>query len=78
MRGPGLTTVIGGKNKTLYMQKPAALEEATRKNLDLSLEGVLGTGFFAGLEDAPSLISFRLVNCCSFPPQSWVWSMAKS
>lgn len=40
MRGPGLTTVVGGKNKTLYMQKPEALEEATRKNLDLSLAGL--------------------------------------
>ena len=39
LRAPGLTTVVDGKNKTLYMQKPVALEEATRKNLDKTLEG---------------------------------------
>jgi len=37
MKGPGVTTSIGGKNKTLYMQTPASIEEATRKNLKLSL-----------------------------------------
>ena len=37
MRAPGLTTSIGGKNKTLYMQSVASIEEATRKNLKLTL-----------------------------------------
>ncbi|EGD72325.1 NEDD8-activating enzyme E1 catalytic subunit [Salpingoeca rosetta] len=37
LRGPGLTTTVGGKNKTLYMARPAALEQATRPNLDKSL-----------------------------------------
>lgn len=37
MRAPGLTTSIGGKNKTLYMQSVASIEAATKKNLKLSL-----------------------------------------
>jgi hypothetical protein len=39
LRAPGLTANIDGKNKTLYLQHPAALEKATRKNLDLTLSG---------------------------------------
>ena len=39
LRAPGLTTQVGGKNKTLYMARPAALEEATRQNLDKTLQG---------------------------------------
>ena len=35
MKAPGATTVIGGKNKTLYMQ--GVLEEATRPNLKKTL-----------------------------------------
>jgi hypothetical protein len=30
MKSPGVTTSIGGKNKTLYMSKVASIEEATR------------------------------------------------
>jgi ubiquitin-activating enzyme E1 C len=30
MKSPGVTTSIGGKNKTLYMPKVASIEEATR------------------------------------------------
>merc|ERR1712226_601948 len=37
MRAPGLTTSIGGKNKTLYMQSVPSIEAATKKNLKLTL-----------------------------------------
>jgi len=37
MRAPGLTTSVAGKNKTLYMQTVTSIEEATRKNLKLTL-----------------------------------------
>ena len=30
MKSPGVTTSIGGKNKTLYMSKVTSIEEATR------------------------------------------------
>ena len=78
MRGPGLTTVLNGKNKTLYMQKPAALEEATRKNLDLSLKGAprahrprrpsQGARSGCDVRSPPSFPS---------PLQSWAWWTAR-
>jgi ubiquitin-activating enzyme E1 C len=37
MKAPGLTTSVGGKNKTLYMQSVPSIEAATKKNLKLSL-----------------------------------------
>ena len=37
MKSPGATTTIEGRNKTLYMQAPTSIEEATRKNLKMSL-----------------------------------------
>jgi hypothetical protein len=30
MKSPGVTTCIGGKNKTLYISRVASIEEATR------------------------------------------------
>lgn len=61
MRGPGLTTVLNGKNKTLYMQKPAALEEATRKNLDLSLKELgLVDGQILNVTDPSSPVPLRI------------------
>ncbi|GBL72009.1 NEDD8-activating enzyme E1 catalytic subunit, partial [Araneus ventricosus] len=39
MKSPGLTTNVGGKNKTLYMQSVASIEEATRPNLKKTLKG---------------------------------------
>jgi len=41
MKSPGITTKIEGKNKTLYMQTVASIEEATRKHLKMTL-GDLG------------------------------------
>eukprot|EP01147_Barroeca_monosierra_P002066 gene2066-5125_t len=38
LSAPGITASIGGKRKTLYMSKPPALEEATRPNLNKSLQ----------------------------------------
>lgn len=37
MKNPGLTTVIDGKNKTLYMATIKSIEERTRVNLDKTL-----------------------------------------
>lgn len=37
MKNPGLTTYIDGKNKTLYMQTVASIEERTRENLTKTL-----------------------------------------
>lgn len=37
MKNPGLTACIDGKNKTLYMQTVASIEERTRENLTKTL-----------------------------------------
>ncbi|KAJ8950714.1 hypothetical protein NQ318_012794 [Aromia moschata] len=37
MKSPGLTTVIDGKNKTLYMSLIKSIEERTRDNLNKTL-----------------------------------------
>lgn len=37
MKTPGLTTVINGKNKTLYISTIKSIEEKTRDNLNKSL-----------------------------------------
>lgn len=63
MRAPGLTTSIGGKNKTLYMQSVASIEEATRKNLKLTLAElglVEGSEIVVADSTTPSSISFNL------------------
>lgn len=49
MKAPGITTTVGGKNKTLYMQTVASIMERTRHNLKLSLEEL-------GLEDGAELL----------------------
>ena len=64
MKAPGATTNIGGKNKTLYMQTPASLEEATRPNLKKSLvELGLSEGSQIVVADptSPSALVFHLV-----------------
>lgn len=38
MKSPGVTTSIGGKNKTLYMPNVSSIEEATRPNLKKTLK----------------------------------------
>lgn len=37
MKSPGLTAIIDGKSKTLYMQMVASIEEKTRENLSKTL-----------------------------------------
>lgn len=37
MKSPGLTTIIDGKNKTLYMSTIASIEEQTKENLNKTL-----------------------------------------
>jgi len=49
MRAPGLTTSIGGKNKTLYMAAVPSIEAATKPNLKLSLAEL-------GLTDGAELV----------------------
>lgn len=40
MKAPGLTTVIDGKNKTLYMQTVKSIEERTKQNLPKKLKDI--------------------------------------
>lgn len=49
MKSPGLTAVIDGKNRTLYMPTVASIEEKTRVNLKKSLTEL-------GLEDGSQLM----------------------
>lgn len=49
MKNPGLTTVIDGKNKTLYIATIKSIEERTRVNLDKSLTEL-------GIEDGQELL----------------------
>lgn len=37
MKSPGITAVIDGKHRTLYMSTVAAIEEKTRDNLNKNL-----------------------------------------
>ena len=40
MKSPGITTSVGGQNKTLYMQTVKSIEERTRQNLQKTLKGI--------------------------------------
>ncbi|KAL1373463.1 hypothetical protein pipiens_018644 [Culex pipiens pipiens] len=55
MKSPGLTATIEGKNKTLYMATVKSIEEATRKNLTLSLAEL-------GLQDGHELMVADVTN----------------
>ncbi|RUS88358.1 hypothetical protein EGW08_003870 [Elysia chlorotica] len=48
MKSPGITTSVGGKNKTLYMQTVKSIEAKTRENLKMTLKEL-------GLEDGQEL-----------------------
>jgi ubiquitin-activating enzyme E1 C len=39
LRSPGVTTMVNGKNKTLYMQTVKSIEEKTKENLSKTLKG---------------------------------------
>lgn len=49
MKSPGLTTLVNGRNKTLYMPHVSSIEEATRPNLKKTLEEL-------GLENGSELV----------------------
>lgn len=63
MKSPGLTTTLGGKNKTLYMSTIASIEERTRENLNKTL---IELGLTDGSEimvadlTSPNTLVFRL------------------
>ncbi len=64
MRSPGITTTLGGRNKTLYMPNVASIEAATRPNLK---KGLLELGLDNGSEvvvadsTTPIAVIFKLV-----------------
>lgn len=63
MKNPGLTTIIKGKNKTLYISAIASIEEKTRVNLKKSLmELGLQDGIEIMVADVtnPNTLIFRL------------------
>ena len=63
MRAPGLTTSLGGKNKTLYMASVPSIEAATRCNLKRSLEElglVDGSEVVVADSTSPNSIVFTL------------------
>lgn len=63
MRNPGMTTMVQGKNKTLYMPNVMSIEEATRPNLKKSLDELgLVSGSEVVVADAttPAPIIFKL------------------
>lgn len=39
LRNPGITTMVEGQHKTLYMSSVKSIEEATKPNLKKSLKG---------------------------------------
>ena len=43
MKGPSLTTVVNGNNKTLYMPNIPSIEQATKKNLKEKLTGMFSS-----------------------------------
>ncbi len=49
MKSPGITTIVNGKNKTLYMQNPEAIRIRTKENLPKKLKEL-------GLEEKQELI----------------------
>jgi ubiquitin-activating enzyme E1 C len=49
MKAPGITAMVGGKNKTLYMQAVESIRQATKDNLKKSLKEL-------GIEDGHELV----------------------
>ena len=49
MKAPGLTTVIDGNSKTLYMQNVKSIEERTKPNLKKTLKEL-------GLKDGQEVV----------------------
>ena len=64
MRNPGLTTLVDGKNKTLYMANIPSLEQATRPNLKKSLEELNlshGSELIVADVTSPNAVIFKLI-----------------
>lgn len=52
-------SIVSASGKTLYMQKPPALEQATRPNLDKPMSALIGNGEELSVTD-PLLVSIAL------------------
>ena len=61
LKSPNMTTT----SKTLYMQKPPALEKATRPNLDKPLSDLIVSGEEIAITD-PMLVSINLSIAITF------------
>lgn len=44
MKNPGLTAMVDGKTKSLYLHSPASIEEKLRPNLKKTIEGEQASG----------------------------------
>ena len=62
LKSPSITS---GSGKTLYMQKPPALEKATRPNLDKPLSDLIVSGEEIAITD-PMLVSINLSIAITF------------
>lgn len=63
MKSPGLTAMIGGKNKTLYMQTVKSIEERTRENLKKTLQELglhNGQELYVADSTTPLTLTFKL------------------
>ena len=65
MKNPGLTTTVGGKNKTLYISTIKSIEERTRDNLNKSLVE-LGLKDGSEIMVADATTPMTLVFCLKF------------
>jgi len=66
MKGPGITTTVEGKNKTLYMTSIKSLEEATKPNLKKTLQElglVDGTELVVADATSPNAVVFKVAFC---------------
>ncbi|KAG8321731.1 NEDD8-activating protein uba3 [Homalodisca vitripennis] len=67
MRSPGITAIINGKNRTLYLPHVASIEERTRENLKKSLVELglkSGSEIMVADQTTPSTIVFNLKFKC--------------
>lgn len=63
MKNPGITAMINGKNKTLYMQTVASIEERTRENLTKTLNELglnEGDEIYVADVTTPNTVVFKL------------------
>ncbi|WAR24989.1 UBA3-like protein [Mya arenaria] len=63
MKSPGVTAMVQGKNKTLYMQTVKSIEEKTRQNLKITLKElglVSGQELYVADVTTPLTLTFKL------------------